>query len=222
MKANIAAFGGDPAQITIGGESAGGGSVCVLLTAPSAEGLFSRAIMMSTLCSATPLKEAEELGTTIVAQFDCTGEDAAACLRRTSVADLIDAPEIAWQLTSETEFLPREPYQALQAGEFRKVPVLIGATRDEGRSFLTDWTTTSVQTWDEDGYKQYVRENFGKDADAVLAVYPWPDDATHYTGTYLVADVMIENFLPARWELKPMQDKPDHRGPGSADTDLCL
>ncbi|WP_210529967.1 carboxylesterase/lipase family protein [Rubellimicrobium arenae] len=203
VQENIAAFGGDPAQVTIAGESAGGGSVCVHMTAPSSEGLFARAIMMSTLCNSTPLSDAERIGTSIADGLNCTGDDAAACLRQTPVASLIDAPEVAWQIVSDTEFLPREPYQALQSGEFRKVPVLIGATRDEGRSFLTDWTTTSAREFDKEGYEQFVREMYGEDADAVLTVYPWPDDPTRYTGTYLAAEVMIENFLPAEGSLSP-------------------
>jgi len=203
VQENIAAFGGDPAQVTIAGESAGGGSVCVHMTAPSSEGLFSRAVMMSTLCNATPLPEAERIGTSIAGALGCTGADAAACLREASVASLIDVPEVAWQIISNTGFLPREPYRALQSGEFRKVPVLIGATRDEARSLLTDWATTSVPVWDEDGYEAYVRESFGEDAEAVLTVYPWPEDATRYTGTYLVADVMIENLLPGEGSLSP-------------------
>ena len=203
VQENIAAFGGDPAQVTIAGESAGGGSVCVQMTAPTSEGLFARAVMMSTLCNATPLGAAEEEGVAIAAQLGCEGEDAAACLRATPVSALIDAETVAWQLTSETDFLPLEPYQALQSGEFQKVPVLIGATRDEGRSFLTDWATTSVQEFDRDEYEQFVRERHGEDADAVLTVHPWPEDATRFTGTYLAADVMIETFLPVAGGLSP-------------------
>lgn len=159
--------------------------------------------MMSTLCNATPLAEAETIGEGIAAGLGCEGEDVAACLRATPVAKLIDADEVAWQITSGTEFLPRSPWEALQAGEFQKVPVLIGATRDEGRSFLTDWATRSVQVWDEAGYEQWVRDAFAEDAGAVLAVYPWPEEPTRFSGTYLVADLMIQNLIPDQGGLSP-------------------
>lgn len=193
VRENIAAFGGDPAQVTIGGESAGAGSTCQILASPAAEGLYSRAFMMSTLCFGIPREEAEAEGEEIAAALGCD-TDVAACLRGLPVDELIDAETIFRRPVKGTAFLPQSGWEKLQAGELTDVPVLIGATRNEGRSFLTDWETRSVPTFDRAAYEAYVRENFGEDADDVLAVYPWPEDPTRYTGTYLVAEIMMKNF----------------------------
>ena len=193
VRDNIAAFGGDPEQVTIGGESAGGGSTCQILAAPAADGLYDRAFMMSTLCLAIPQGEAEAEGEAIAAGLGCEGE-AASCLRELSVDALIDADGIFSRPVKGTPFLPRSGWEELQDGTLTDVPILIGANRNEGRSFLTDWPSRSVPTFDREAYEAYVRNAFGDNADAVLAVYPYPEDPTRYSGTYLVAEVMMKNF----------------------------
>lgn len=195
VKANIAAFGGDPSRVTIGGESAGGRSVVAHLVAPGSRGLFSRAIIQSASESTAPRKDAEALGVEFARQLGCEGDDAgaAACLRAKPVAALVDAKAPARTLTGGTEILPQAPYPALVSGALTGVPILIGGQRDEWRGLMTEWPTRSVPEYTREQYGTFVRSQFGDKAAAVLAVYPWPDDPTRYTGTTLVAKIRSES-----------------------------
>ncbi|KQY20816.1 carboxylesterase family protein [Rhizobium sp. Root483D2] len=207
---NAASFGGNPKAVTIAGESAGAGSVCVQLAVPGSKGLFAGAIMQSTLCESIPIATAEDAGVALATELNCTGTDDAilACLRRTPVAQVLDAktvmsgrgdaqsrPAVAgippFLPSHGTPFLPSVPFRALQSGDHAQVPVLIGSQRDEARGFVADWRTASVPQYDQAAYVKFVRERFGTDADAVLNVYPWPTDVSRYTGTYLVADLSL-------------------------------
>ena len=185
----VAAFGGDPAEVTIGGESAGGRSVLAHLVAPGSRGLFAGAIVQSGSDSTLSRSAAEAAGADFASQLGCTGPDAAACLRAKPVAALIDAASPPHQLTGDTAVLPQAPYPAFLAGQFAAVPVLIGGQRDEWRALMTHWFTRSVPQYDQAGYDTFVRSQFPRAADAVLDVYPWPDDATRFSGTYRVAQL---------------------------------
>jgi para-nitrobenzyl esterase len=196
VQENAASFGGDPKAVTIAGESAGGNSVCVQMVTPGSKGLFSKVILQSSRCGGSPpVGKAEQTGEKLAAELNCTGtnDEILACLRAKPVAELLAAKTVTTERATGTAFLPTDPLVALQNGDFTKVPVLVGSQSDEGRSMIIDWRKKHIPEYDRDGYIKYVRDRFGEDADAVLNVWPWPSDATRYTGTYLVASLRYAN-----------------------------
>ncbi len=139
---NITAFGGDPSRVAISGQSAGGGSACAMLASPQAKGLFSSAIIQSGGDCLTAPKSTVAAGDQALAPAaGCTTGDAAAqlsCLRSKSAAEVLAASNQAraarWQPVVGGNALPIEPLTAVKAGTWNRVPVLMGAARDEGRA----------------------------------------------------------------------------------------
>ena len=82
VQRNIAAFGGDPGNVTLGGQSAGAGATAANVFSPGAHGLFQRAIFQSGGYSPfVPKSVAEEKGKKFAAAAGCTTGDVAKCLR---------------------------------------------------------------------------------------------------------------------------------------------
>ncbi|MEH0418253.1 carboxylesterase/lipase family protein [Streptomyces sp. B21-083] len=146
VRAGIGAFGGDPHNVTLAGESAGGYSVCAQLTSPSAAGLFDRAIIESGPCtgrpdrlfapSSVPLSTARATGADLAAKVGCgSARDALSCLRRVDVSRLLAAQEADQQPAHTTPLLPGDPGEAIATGRFHHVPVLIGNNHDEGNGW---------------------------------------------------------------------------------------
>ena len=193
VRANAAAFGGDSRRVTVFGQSAGGESVCALLTSPQAAGLFSRAIVQSGPCHlvATPLPRAEAIGTSFATAAGCTDEAvAAACLRALSPAATLDAVRVTPDLagssqvfapTTQTPVLPTSPSAAIAAGTQHRVPVMIGTTLDEG-TVLTMILTAGIPVT-ADSYRMMMTGWFGDDVARVEAEYPLVEHGGNYGAT---------------------------------------
>jgi para-nitrobenzyl esterase len=86
-----------------------------------------------------------------------------------------------------TDTLPRDPAAAIRDGDFARVPVLIGGTRDEGRAF-----TIGYVGWSRQDYESWLTDTLGGVADKVEAQYPWPSETSAFTPAYLAAEVMTD------------------------------
>ncbi|MEG3178715.1 carboxylesterase family protein [Sphingomonas sp. RB3P16] len=144
VRRNIASFGGDPARVTLGGESAGGKNVVSLMAAPSARGLFHRAIVESGGETSHDPQRAATLGETARGWLAERGLSADA-LRTLPPSEMLtlqdsirarfDRP-FPFRAVIDGAFLPRAPLAAAQAGASAQVDLLIGTNRDESIVFL--------------------------------------------------------------------------------------
>ena len=186
VRENIGAFGGDPDRVTISGLSAGGHSVSLHMVSPGSAGYFHRAIMQSGYASSRwpTLAEGEVLGARLATALGCTiPSEVLTCLRsksRTEVLLALPTGQQQWAETSRAAWgpvvdgleIPDQPRALYENGHFAHVPLIIGATRDEGwiyadRSFPAGLTVEQ--------YEAAVQTEFAGDAAAILARYPVND-----------------------------------------------
>ncbi len=148
VRDNIAEFGGDPSNVTLFGESAGGLSVCAQLASPRAAGLFDKAIIQSGLCT-TPNNnvsaiDASRRNLAYAARLGCRKAEPA-CLRQvaaqklmsTTVPGLRPLGNLVWSPIYGTTLLPLPLQAAFSQGKFHRIPVLQGTNHDEGRLFIS-------------------------------------------------------------------------------------
>jgi para-nitrobenzyl esterase len=139
VQANIGRFGGNPHDVTIAGESAGGLSVLAQLVSRGSRGLFQRAIIQSGsfALNQQSLADAEAAGEDFAAKAGCP-DQTAACLRHLPVSTLLAAQSGGYIPGVVDGQVLTEPIgTALAAGRFARVPILNGTIQDEERIFVS-------------------------------------------------------------------------------------
>ncbi|CCH00868.1 Carboxylesterase [Fibrella aestuarina BUZ 2] len=183
VKANISQFGGDPGNVTIFGQSGGGGKVTSLMNAPSAKGLFHKAIVQSGsyVNSFTEKELSQKVGAAMLAELNLqpnqvdslqkfSYERLSAASKRAlrKVNESLKAENrpafgVGWGPTLDGTFLPYQPSEPAAMELAKNVPLLVGSTKTEFGPF-----NPTNRVADMDAAKANLQKRFGTKTDAYL------------------------------------------------------
>ncbi|MXO87057.1 carboxylesterase family protein [Altererythrobacter aurantiacus] len=212
VRDNIAAFGGDPDNVTIMGESGGGSKVSHLMAMPAADGLFDKAVIQSGpgVTSGKPAEAAAYAGTVL----DAAGVESVEQLRTLPADDLIAAIREATPADSgfargpsfgpiaDGSILPRDPFLPAAPEQSSDIPVLIGYNKDEMTLFVAS------QPWFgrlDEATLEMMSGAMGEQAVAAVAAYRemYPD----YSPTHLASAAMGSRFVQGSYLLADQQSR---------------
>ena len=209
VRDNIPAFGGDPGNVTIFGESGGGGKVSALLVMPAARGLFHRAVIQSgAAVRFTTRERANALADAVVKQLggiDKLAEAPLAALLGAIIPASKAAGPRAYPLLDRYDFGPvvdgtvvtQHPSEPTTSPLGDDIPLMIGGTAREASLFLDD-DAVWHRTLTEDALRERVAAVAGPDADAALKLYRdlLPGASP---GDRLIAALTGSNFSVRTW-----------------------
>ncbi len=182
VRENVAAFGGDPSNVTVFGESGGGGKVACLLAMPAASGLFGRAVIQSGTFACRRREDAADLTERLLAELgltrrtarrlqDVTLERLLAAQARVaeprpgSVPD--GAPLLGIAPVAGTPALPLGPLEDPSSAWSARLPLLIGTTLDDASPLLM--SDPEYPSLSDAAVRERVEAMFGAEADGILA-----------------------------------------------------
>lgn len=202
VQQNIAQFGGDPGNVTIGGVSAGAASVCMHLISPErTQGLFHKAIVQSSGCTfeLRDLDAGKQAGLTVAKLVGCDDPATALeCLRGKPVKELVDAGTVAagsdyrvFAPIFGNGTVPRQGAEAFRTGKFVQVPILNGGATYEMRLYI-GYEVEAGGKITTANYPDRLRALYGEHAAEVLAAYP----ATRYSSPATALGTAMSDYMP--------------------------